>query len=277
MCYHSLVRDWNQLTNVGKVIETLSVIVQGLSVLLDIVVIGMKVGLIATSATFGAALPIIGAVLAVLGLVLTIIGIFVNIYREPDPPPDPVQTFINNVARRLMDTWLDAPDPKLAYSISPSRVNGGRTASVTVNLRNNTNSDVRLTRVEISLNGGPDPVCLFREDDFSLPDQSSRTKMKELSSDPLSTGGGTVRVTPTDKTMARLDITRFTDYMQCAVNLFGNQDNPDTPLGDLLLKPRENFTVVWTGLVNSPGESTIEVFEVTNQDNTRESLPITRT
>ncbi|KAL9098010.1 MAG: hypothetical protein Q9163_006241, partial [Psora crenata] len=262
----SLVNDWKNLTDVGKVLNTLSVIVQALTVLLDIVVLGGKIGLWVVSGTFAAAIPVIGAVLAVLGIVLMLVGLFVNLFSKPNPPPDPVQLFIDGTIRPMIAPWLDAPDPKLVYSSSPTSVNSGRTTTVTISMKNNTRTDVRLTRVQFTVYSGIDPICLFREDAFDLVEDTDN--LKQLP--------GKVYSSPGSKTMSRLDTNAFNEYIACDLSVFGNLENPDTPMGDLLLKPSETFTAVWTGVANSRGNSTLEVFEVGSEDNTRATLPITR-
>lgn len=245
--------------------------------MLDIVSLASAVGLITVSTTFAAAIPIIGAVLAVLGLILTIIGFFVRTHTS-QPPPDPVQVFIDTVARPLIARWNEAPDPRLSYTVSPSRVTAGRYATVTITMRNTSASDVRLTRTQISLYSGSEPHNLFGEDQFTLDSQSRSLKPEILGGDPLSAGGGQIAVNPADKTFARVERTPFSDQTLFEVSVFGNLDNPDTPLGDFLLKPGESATVAWNGDINrTRGDSTVEIFEVNPQDNTRESLPVTRT
>lgn len=243
----------------------MSVIVQGLSVLLDIVSLAGAIGAITISATFAVAIPIIGAVLAVLGFILTLVGFFIGRHAA-EPPPDPVQTFINTVAKPLIATWKEAPDPRLSYAASPSAVTAGRNATVTVEMRNNSNSDVRLTRTQISLYGGTEPHNLFREDRFTLDNPTRGIKVEMLDRDPFSAGGGRVSVNPANKTFARLHETIFSTQTLYEASIFGNTENPDTPLGGFLLKPNEHVTVAWSGdISNARGDSTIEIFEVSRR------------
>lgn len=266
---NSLARDWDDLTTAGKVIETMSVIVQGLTVLLDIVAIGIKVGvkvgLIAAKATLAVAIPIIGAVLAVIGVILSFLAFFIKTRKEPKPPPDPVVVFINDVAKPLMRSWVEAPNPILQRAVSPTSVTAGRDTRVTFEIRNNSNRDVRLRNVRMSLYGGVDEMCLFRQDDFQIRSGAFlQTDVVSLSN----AGAGIINVFPPEKVRARLDRTVFEDYTLLELNLFGNPDNEDTPRGDLLLKPWEVFRSEWNGRASGRGESKVDFVEV-SEDNVR--------
>lgn len=249
--------------------------------LLDIVEIGISTGALAVGTAFASAIPIIGAVLAVIGFVLTIVSFFVNLFSKPDPPPDPVQDFVDDIATPFLNDLDAAPDPKLQYSASPVSVKGGTTTGITVSLKNTSTQDVVLNRVSISLYSGTDEICLYHEDAFSLVDQGTKRRVKTLGGDAFTASGGQVRADPTAKIQPRLDQTVFSTQTNFDLNLFGNPANEETPLGELLLKPSETFTVVWTGGINPKGkdisDSTIEVFEVTSTDNSRQSLTVTRT
>ena len=204
---NSLIADWNELTTAGKILETMSVIVQGLTTLLDIAMvginIGIKVGLIAAKGTLAVTIPVIGAVLAVIGIIITFLSFFIRTRKKPDPPPpDPVVTFINQVAKPLIHTWMEAPNPALQHAVSPTPQTAGRDARVTTEVRNNSSRDVRFRRLRINLNGGTEPTCLFRQDNFQL--QNGQFQIEPLSDmdggpDAFSTKPGTKQVHPLNK------------------------------------------------------------------------------
>ena len=77
-----LKKNWDNLTEAGKVLQTLQVVTQGLTVITDAASIvaeaALDVGVLEADATVLVALPVIGAVLAIIGLVISIVLMFVK-------------------------------------------------------------------------------------------------------------------------------------------------------------------------------------------------------
>ena len=71
-------------------------------------------------------------------------------------------------------------------------------------------------------------------------------------------------------------MTWFDKHTVFELSLFGNPENPETPNGDLLLKPWEVFRAEWNGTIHSRGESMVDFIEVT-EDNIREDYEVKRT
>lgn len=140
----SLIREWGDMTTVGKILETGMLIVQFLTVVLDIIELGSAVGLYAVSGAFAVALPIFGAVLAVIGVILMILSFFLN-KEEKKTPPDPVKEFIKNEVRTLVRELADAPANQLTYDIQPESLPGGALAALRIKVSNNLGADVTST------------------------------------------------------------------------------------------------------------------------------------
>ncbi|KAF2962631.1 hypothetical protein GQX73_g10942 [Xylaria multiplex] len=164
----SLANDWNSMTDTGKVLGVLNIVVQGLTVLLDIIDLGEAVGLFAVTGTMSAALPILGAVLAVIGIVLMIVQFFISIFVGRQEPPDPIQDFINDVGHDLISTFDKAPEPQLSYSLSKLQVQGGVVTSLQIEGVNNSSTEVTLSHATITLYSGDDAVCLFANGDDTI-------------------------------------------------------------------------------------------------------------
>ncbi|KAJ5521182.1 hypothetical protein N7527_005297 [Penicillium freii] len=157
----SLANNWSSLSDTGKVLSVLNALVRGLTVLLDIVEFAAEAGVIAVTGTMSIALPILGAVLAVVGIVLMLVQLFINLFVARQPPPDPIQDFIDDFRYALIKTFDRVPKPQLIYSISSTSVTANSVAVLTIEGLNETNSDVTLSRTTITLYSGDDDVCLF--------------------------------------------------------------------------------------------------------------------
>jgi hypothetical protein len=172
----SLANDWGSMSDTGKVLGVLNIVVQSLTVLLDIADLAAEAGIFAVTETMSVALPILGAVLAVIGIVLMLVQLFINFFVARQPPPDPIQDFIDDVGHALIKTFDTAPEPQLTYSISSTSVSASEVTTLTIEGLNETQNDVTLSRTTITLYSGDDDVCLFGEgEDFIklIPDDDS--------------------------------------------------------------------------------------------------------
>lgn len=272
----TLAREWNSLTTPGKIIQTLVVIVQALTVILDVIDLGAAAGLWAVTGTMAVALPIVGAVLAVVGVVLMIIGFFVNMYKS-NPPPDPVADYIKK-NQPLIAKFNTAPDPKLQYSVSTTRVTPGVVTSITIEAVNNSSKDVEIKNSRITLLSGDDDTCLFAEaNKFHLVGDDSSSKNDE----------DYTYVTPDELVDANLptpsQLGTTSIYYQYDLRLAGPKKKGESSLQSLVLKPAARVRSVWTGIINKKGSdkdhtsSTIDIVETfTNQDKSHVPFSLVR-
>ncbi|RDH19750.1 hypothetical protein M747DRAFT_331910 [Aspergillus niger ATCC 13496] len=188
-----LVQDWDKLTTGGKIINTIALLSQTLTVILDIVEVGSSIGLYTVTGVFATVLPVLGAVLAVLGVVMMLINLFVNLFGG-SPPPDPVQEFIDHVAKGLVGGFENAPPPKLDYTIPSVIYESGEVTGITIKGENTTNDEISIPNARIVVNSGSDDVCLFSTDDFELVEDTDTDKDsdKHLYVTPNSTAEGTL-------------------------------------------------------------------------------------
>ncbi|KAI1817992.1 hypothetical protein GGS20DRAFT_574537 [Poronia punctata] len=257
----SLVREWDQLTTAGKIINTLTIITQILTVLLDVVELGATVGAWVVTGTLGVALPIIGAVLAVIGVVLMIVGFFVNLYKS-SPPPDPVEHYINDVGKPLISNFDEGPDPQLNYTISPTSVTPGQLTSVEITGKNESGKEVSLTNTRITLLSGTDDTCLFAADD--------KIKLVE-DTDPDKDTENHTYVAPdelADANMSSSKLGTTSVYYQYDVRLAGPKDEKENALDPLVVKANEKVRSVWKAKINKKGadddhtSSRIDIVEI---------------
>ncbi|KAH8429650.1 uncharacterized protein LDX57_007322 [Aspergillus melleus] len=246
----SLVHDWDNLTDVGKVINTLSVVVQFLTVILDLVELGAAVGLFVLTGTMAVAIPIIGAVLAVLGIVLTIIGLFFNLYKK-ETPPDPVGDFIRDTARPLVANWASPPGPKLSYTLSPTSVASDTTSTVTITGKNNNSKEVKIVDTRISLLGGGDDPCLFQDMKFNLVAETASDRHNAGKSYVSPAGVVKANLSSTQLAKADPEYWQFEHWVAGAIEASGH----------LNIGAGKSFTSVWTGLINRVGLSVVEIIE----------------
>ncbi|KAI0413214.1 hypothetical protein F5X98DRAFT_296318 [Xylaria grammica] len=264
----SLANDWNSMTDTGKALGVLNVVVQGLTVLLDIIDLGETVGLFAVAESMSAALSILGGVLAVIGIVLMIVQIFVNLFVARQPPPDPIQNFIDGVGHALIKTFDNAPEPQLSYTISPTSVKGESVITLQIEGVNNSSSEVTLSHATITLYSGDDDVCLFANGADTI----------ELVAESDSSHGtaGHTYVAPSELSAGQLPspakLGNTSNYYEYDLQVAGPPKEYSNGLEYLILKPMEKFQSVWTAVVNSRGDdlekstSWIEIVEVGLRD-----------
>ncbi|KAI2812118.1 hypothetical protein CBS115989_10777 [Aspergillus niger] len=236
----SLVQDWDKLTTGGKIINTIALLSQTLTVILDIVEVGSSIGLYTVTGVFATVLPVLGAVLAVLGVVMMLINLFVNLFGG-SPPPDPVQEFIDHVAKGLVGGFENAPPPKLDYTIPSVIYESGEVTGITIKGENTTNDEISIPNARIVVNSGSDDVCLFSTDDFELVEDTDTDKDsdKHLYVTPNSTAEGTL-----------------------SSSVLGDE----TEYHEFDLVAKESFTAVWTGRINKSGRSVVEIIEKSDLD-----------
>ncbi|KAJ5587160.1 uncharacterized protein N7459_002925 [Penicillium hispanicum] len=247
----TLVQEWDQLTNAGKWINTIAVVVQILSVVIEVGDLLLTTGIIA-SATLSVALPCIGVVLAVAGIALMIVTTIMDIYKT-DPQPDPVGDFVQKTARPVIKSWNDPPPSKLTYNLNKSEVSSSGTTTVTVTGKSR-DKDASLAYTKITVWTGQSDDCLFAEEAFYLSD------------DPDKKTGGTVTLTPSDLAKPTLKQTllgtRPSRYAAYDLWASGAQ-SADNKTGSLVVAKGKEFQCSFLGKINKAGKSIIEIVEST--------------
>ncbi|RAL04454.1 uncharacterized protein BO80DRAFT_485021 [Aspergillus ibericus CBS 121593] len=264
----SLVQDWDKLTTGGKIINTIAVLSQTLTVILDVVEVGESIGLYTVTGVFATALPILGAVLAVLGIIMMLINVFVNLFGG-SPPRDPVQEFVDNIAKGLIGGFDTAPPPKLEYTISNIVFDSGKVEGVSIKGENTTKEEISIPNARITVNSGDDEVCLFSTDEFNLVEDT----------DPAKDSDGHVYVTPGSKaegTLSRSVLGSETEYHETDLVVGGNKKDTENSLHKLVLQSKEAFTAVWTGKINQSGWSIVEVIEKSDLDKSHVQFTVLR-
>ncbi|OJI87346.1 hypothetical protein ASPTUDRAFT_116731 [Aspergillus tubingensis CBS 134.48] len=254
----SLVQDWDKLTTGGKIINTIALLSQTLTVVLDIVEVGSSIGLYTVTGVFATALPILGAVLAVLGVVMMLINLFANLFGG-SPPPDPVQVFIDHVAKGLVGGFENAPPPKLDYTIPSVTYESGKVTGITIKGENTTADEISIPNARIIVTSGSDDVCLFSTNEFELVEDTDTDKDSD----------GHLYVTPNRKAEGTLSSSVLgdeTEYHEYDLVVGGNKKDTENSLHKLILQAKESFTAVWTGKINKSGRSTVEIIEKSDLD-----------
>lgn len=260
----TLVREWDSLTDTGKIIDTLSIVIEVLSVLVSIVEFGAGTGVWVLSSTMSVALPIIGAVLAIVGLVLTVITFFVQTQKS-DPPTEPIDEHIKTISRPLIASFDEAPVPQLTYSISHSEVTAGTLATIRINARNDTKKDVTLTNTRITVLTGDDDVCLFSASD-NIALVSDMDPGRENENHTYVTPHGVVDANlPKPSKIGTTSI-----YYQMDLRIAGPKEKSgENALQKLVLKPSEVIQSIWTARINrrrDDSTSHIDIVELANND-----------
>ncbi|PYH30565.1 uncharacterized protein BO87DRAFT_342321 [Aspergillus neoniger CBS 115656] len=254
----SLVQDWDKLTTGGKIINTIALLSQTLTVVLDIVEVGSSIGLYTVTGVFATALPILGAVLAVLGVVMMLINLFANLFGG-SPPPDPVQVFIDHVAKGLVGGFEHAPPPKLDYTIPSVTYESGKVTGITIKGENTTAAEISIPNARIIVTSGNDDVCLFSTKEFELMEDTDTDKDSD----------GHLYVTPNSKAEGTLSSSVLgdeTEYHEYDLVVGGNTKDTENSLHKLILQAKESFTAVWTGKINKSGRSLVEIIEKSDLD-----------
>ncbi|KAB8291299.1 hypothetical protein EYC80_009985 [Monilinia laxa] len=277
----SLATDWNSLSDTGKVLGVLNIIVQGLTVLLDVIDVGVEMGLWAVTGTLSVALPILGAVLAVIGVILMVVQLFINLFVKTQEPPDPISDFIDDVAHSLISTFDDSPKSQLNYSVSTSDAHAGEVSTITITGKNESSSDVTISYTAITLYSGDDDVCLFRN---GADDTDSI--VLALDNDPNKNANGHTFVTPSSITTAQLPtpsrLGNTSAYYEYDLRAAGPPKETSKSLSYLILKAGESFQSIWTAKINNKGDtkerstSWIEVIEAGLKDTCQSQFVLQR-
>ncbi|KAI9926798.1 hypothetical protein MW887_003894 [Aspergillus wentii] len=264
----SLIRNWDDLTTVGKILETATLIIQFLTVVIDIIEVGSAVGLFAVTGTLAVALPIIGAVLAVLGIIVMILGFFLNTQAQ-HTPPDPVKVYIKNEVKSLVKNWVDAPKNRLTYDVQPQSIGSGKQSALNINVTNKTSSEVTLHNSSVTITSGTDEVCLFKEQTIELV----------KSTDPKKDAPGHVylNAATVGGSLSKTDLGTTSEYHKYTLDIFGPEKKEEKSFENLVLKPNQTFTAKWSGTVNKAGYCLVDIVERWVKDNAHSQVPITRT
>ncbi|KZF22467.1 hypothetical protein L228DRAFT_268931 [Xylona heveae TC161] len=274
----SLARDWDNLSTPGKIINTLTVVTQALTVLIDVFETGVELGFWVTTEVLSAALSVVGAVLAVVGVVLMFISLLMNLFMG-DPPEDPIEKYIENTGKPLIDSFDSAPDPKLTYTLSPQQILSKHLTSIRVTATNNSADQVSFPFLTITLLGGGDLACLFKHDIDAVIELVSDTDgSKDHEGHTYVTPASTVGATlPTPSKIGTKSI-----YYQYDLRVAGPKNEGENSLSALVLDPGQSFSSVWTGYINDRGNdndsswSYIDIVESTTLDKTNKQISILR-
>ncbi|KAL4786841.1 hypothetical protein BJX76DRAFT_354842 [Aspergillus varians] len=228
----ALAKNWNSLSDPGKVLGVLNVIVQGLTVMLDVVDVASDIGLFAVTAEMTAALSIFGGVLAVVGIVLMLVQVFINLFAPANPPAD-----------------------RLKISSTPwHTISSGEVATITITGQNKSSDDVTISNTKITLYSGDDDVCLFRNGA-----NGTATIQLVTDNDPKKSNDGYTYDTPNTTTAAQLptpaSLGGDTTYYEYGLEVAGLPQDTSSKLQQLVLKAGEAFNSVWTGEINDKGKS----------------------
>ncbi|CAD6446573.1 7630552f-96ab-41cf-8523-f973691513a3 [Sclerotinia trifoliorum] len=249
----ALATDWGSLSEPGKWIGVLNIIVQGLTVLLDIIDVGADIGLWAVTGTFSVALPILGAVLAVVGVILMVVQLFINLFIKAQPPPDPIANFIDDVGHELIASFDPSPESNLKYSISASDVTAGQVTTITITGKNESSGEVTITNAAITLYSGDDDVCLFRN---GADDTENIILVPDTDADKNENGH--TFVTPSKITSAQLPIParlgNESIYYEYDLRAAGLPKETSGSLNNLILQAGESFQSIWTARINNRGD-----------------------
>ncbi|KAE8380072.1 hypothetical protein BDV26DRAFT_279869 [Aspergillus bertholletiae] len=277
----SLANDWNSLSDTGKVLGVLNVIVQGLTVLLDVIDVGAELGLYAVTGAMSVALPILGAVLAVIGVILLLVQFFINLFIGKQDPPDPIKDFIDDVAHKLIATFETAPEPQLTYTLDNKKPSAGGVTTLTIEAVNNSASDVTLSHTTISLYAGDDDVCLFQNG----TDGTDLIQLVEETDSNINNNGYTY-LSPSTVAIGQLPtpsrLGNTSIYYQYNLQAAGPPAEESKSLQNLIVKKGEAFKSIWTAQVNRKGSDTesstswIELVEVGLKDKCQKQFMLTR-
>jgi len=244
-----LKNHWDDLNTVGKILSTVQVVVQGLTVLCDAAVLAADLavqgGLVAVDASLVVILPIVGAVLAVIGVIVMVVLMFLDTSAKKDPPPSPVETFLQDVAHPTILTWNAPPAISLHYDI-PTSVTAGATQTIKFTVSNPSSTDVTLTQTQFTLEGGDDAACLFTNTSMTLANSDTNGNVH---TDPSTLVVGTLTPNSRGQTVVSYDFA-----------VAGTTD-PTNLTGQLKVKSQNSFTITWTGIINKAGSTTLQIIE----------------
>ncbi|KID93217.1 hypothetical protein MAJ_10821, partial [Metarhizium majus ARSEF 297] len=272
----TLSREWNRLTDVGKAVNTLAVVVQMLTVALDMVEV---VTTFFAVEVLAAALPIIGAVLAVISFVLMCFGFFMNLYKS-NPPADPVADYIDGRGRPLIAGFDQAPEPQLTYTISHGEVTPGEVTTITIEAANRTGREVSMTNSRVTVVSGNDDTALFAAEESSPPIAYL------LDTDPDRGEENHTYVTPGSLVDASLPppskLGTTSIFFHYDLRVSGPKRAEGGMLQELVLEPSEKLRSVWTALINKRGSdedhttSYIDIVELANNDKSHVQFSLLR-
>ncbi|GAW22621.1 hypothetical protein ANO14919_121630 [Xylariales sp. No.14919] len=268
----ALVRQWDTLTITGRWINGLAIVAQVLTVIMDVATLVGEF----TTVAFSSYLPLVGVITAVIGIVTMIVGYFVNLYKPP-VATDPVEKYIQDKGTPLLELFDDAPEPKLAYAISTTRVPPGKVTSIEIVAMNLSKEEVSLTNTRISLLSGDDDTCLFAADDkiVLVPDD-----------DPSRDTENHTYVAPNKTTDANLQppskLGTTSSYYQYDLRLAGPKKVGEDALQALVLKPAEKIRSVWKAKINKQGpdsnsnSSRVSIVELSGNDKSHVEFTLVR-
>ncbi|TFK58575.1 hypothetical protein BDN72DRAFT_851680 [Pluteus cervinus] len=268
-----LKNNWDTYTDAGKALNVLQIVIQGLSVLVDAaLLLGdalITAGLVAADCAVMVALPVLGAILAVIGIVVALLLAFLGVVKPQEPPKTPLETFIDNTARPLINGLTAPPLLSLTYTV-PASLPAGSTAGFSITAKNNTAAAVTLTRSTLTLEVGNDDNALFSGPTTSWTVDSAFNTTKPLSK------AGTVGASPPTISAAQItenDVNTGLNSYDVAV--VGPATNGTS--GPLVVEVGASVSISWLGTISKAGSTTMQIVEtLVNGDKCRLSPVINR-
>ena len=252
--------NWDNITDAGKALNVLQIVIQGLTVLVDAaVLVGdamVSAASIAADCTMMVALPVIGAVLAAIGIVVMVVLMFLDTYKPKEPPLSPAETFFKDVGQPLVNGFADPPAISLTYTAPAAVTSGTPQSRITITATNNTNQDVTLTRSTLTLEVGADDAALFSDPTapWAVVDSFDPSNASTLST------AGTVGAGPATIVTGKLTPqARGEGLSEYDLALLGPQTAGTS--GPLVVKKGESLQVVWLGTVNKAGSTVLQIIE----------------
>ncbi|KAH8427635.1 uncharacterized protein LDX57_005346 [Aspergillus melleus] len=159
-----LAKNWDNLKDVGKALNVIQVVTQGLQVLVDASILVtdamVTAGMVAADGAMVVALPVVGAVLAIIGIVVMLVLAFLDATKHKEPPPTPVEKYLDRERPRV-DSDLDTPPQiQLHYTI-PGELRAGSKAPLVMAAENRTSKTIELANVAVVVEVGDDDAALF--------------------------------------------------------------------------------------------------------------------
>ena len=157
---------WSQLDTVSRWLNVISVIQQGLSTIIEATALILDVaeiteGVAATAPTVCARG---GPILAIIGLAIMVAML---IWEAHQPPPlSPIEVWIRDIGRGVVDLLSDPPSPKLSWTVTSPLPAKQANITCSVTGTNTTSSNIVLYSVTTNFFSGTSPSALFVDNPF---------------------------------------------------------------------------------------------------------------
>lgn len=281
----ALKDEFENLTSGGKALVVLDCLFSGLAVVIDFaLVFGSMSGSMALGLAF------LGTSLAVLGILVMVLLLCLKPYKKQEPPPTPVEIFIDEEAIPLINTWPDPPGLQAAATAPESVLTGSTWDEYRLKVQNAKPTTIELSSVTVTIQGGDDPRCLF--DERYLADGGVLMHPDDVGDDSndnfvaaINENDPRIAVRPLAGGLALLGQVKYsdrstenTDISMWELRVQGSVTE-DNPKGLIILPPGAGFEWVFSNVHNSnlEGETLLEVKETqSNGDAVRTAITVKR-